>query len=306
MVKGKTLFLSAVFGVGLWTINSGSAQAQTADEDVLFLPVSADACDDRQADDDKKTAENRAIDMASLNAIKTEGFLQKRYPKLSLEALDLVSYRIIDEYLIDVEHQVTHDDDQRVCIKLNATVEITTEELDLLAKEYKGINAFAESEMAEVAEQAQNSIQIEPQNINQQKLVYIAPMNFFDGTDTDHYTPYLTDLFSHSKYFFVTDDLKIADYVITPNLSSAEVSAIDAKNNRMQMVVELDTAAPTIQDFMPLSEQQNHFILFAADKDEQEVADKLIQKLLQRAAAATCSKLEKHLQKQIEDKVLNH
>ncbi len=300
----KYIFLTALSLVAFG--NLPQASAQSADEDILFHPVNADACDDRQLDDDKRTAENRAIDIASLTAIKTAGFLQQKYPDLGMEALDFISYRIIDEYLIDVEHEITHDDEKRICIKLSATVEIPPAELDMLANEYRNLNAFSDNEMAEVAEQAQNSIKIEPQNISQQKLLYIEPMAFFDGSDTTHYSSYLTDLFSHSKYFFVTDDLKIADYVITPRLTNAEVNILDKSNNKMQMTIELDTAAPTIHDFIPISEQQKHFILFAADKDEQKVADNMIKKLLQRAAAATCTKLEKYIQKQLEDKIFKH
>lgn len=300
VIKKKYALLAAV---SILCLNAFSASAESADEDILFQQVTADACDDRQTDDDKKTAENRAVDMASLTAIKTAGFLQQRYPDLSMEALDFISYRIIDEYLIDVEHKITHDDDERVCIKLSATVEISPQELNDLAQEYRNIDTVAPEEIEEVVEQAQNSIKIEPQNINQQKLLYIAPMAFFDGSDTTHYASFLTDSFSHSKYFFVTDDLKIADYVITPRLTHAEVNALDKNNNKMYMTVELDTAAPTAHDFIPISEQQNHFILFSTDKDEQEVADTMLKKLLQRAAAATCSKLEKYIQKQLEDKI---
>ncbi|MBR6356073.1 MAG: hypothetical protein IKR92_04375, partial [Alphaproteobacteria bacterium] len=96
MVKSKTLLLSGLCGLLL-----GNA-AQSADYGIISQDVTADACDERQVNDDKKTAENRAVDKAGLSAVKLAGFIQKLYPDLSASALDLISYQIIDEYMTDV------------------------------------------------------------------------------------------------------------------------------------------------------------------------------------------------------------
>ena len=274
--------------------------AADAEGDILFQAVTADACDDRQADDDKHTAENRAIDSACLIAIKTSGLLQQRYPKLGVEALDLVSYRLIDEYLIDVKHKITLNDDKRVCVKVNASIEITPDDLNQLVKEYKNISHFSDEGIAEAAEKVQDTFKAVPNEPDEKQLVYITPMVFYDGTETNHYEKYLKELFNNNSYFFVTDDLKLADYIVTPRLVRAEVDEMDANNNKMRMMVELDTAAPNKTEFMPLSEQQNHFILFATDKNEQKIADTLLKKLLSRAAITTITKLEKAIQEQLE------
>ena len=69
----------------------------------------------------------------------------------------------------------------------------------------------------------------------------------------------------------------------------------------MQMVVEIAVTSSRDTDFDGLGIQQNHFILFAADKNEQGIADTLIRKLLRRAANEATNKLNSYLSKQIEN-----
>ena len=76
-------------------------------------PGEADACDDRQNGDDKETALNRGIDKACLSAIKLSGIIQKQNDKIYASVLDVISYHIIDNYLYDVEHEITYEDSKR-------------------------------------------------------------------------------------------------------------------------------------------------------------------------------------------------
>ena len=68
----------------------------------------------------------------------------------------------------------------------------------------------------------------------------------------------------------------------------------------MQMAVELRTVSPTETDFVPIQQEQTHFILFAADKDEQEIADNLIKKLLTAASKDADAKINRFLQNELE------
>lgn len=71
----------------------------------------------------------------------------------------------------------------------------------------------------------------------------------------------------------------------------------------MKMIAELEIIARRDDNFLPLNERQNHFILFAASKNEQEVADTLIRKLLSRAATALMQKMDKYIENSIENKI---
>jgi len=265
--------------------------------------ISADACDDLKLKDSAKAAENRAVDKASLAAIKMSGFIQEKHPDLSSDILDMISYRIIDEYMLNTNHEITFKDDSRICVKLTSTVLITKEELEELIAEYKKIKQ-PKADVKDVAAEVKENTSFKPQNLEQKKLLYIKKLELWNGEETDHYNELLKNLFLESKYYFLTDDIEIADYIILPQLIRAEVDEIDISNHKMQMQVRFRVSASRDADFEPFDEQQTHFILFAADKDEQEIADSLIQKLLTKAAEKTKIHTENALSELLEKQAL--
>ena len=257
-------------------------------------PVEADACDDRQSDDDKETALNRAIDKASLSAVKLSGIIQKQNDKIYASVLDVISYHIIDNYLFDVEHEVTYDDAKRVCVKVKGNVAIPTDELNSLIEEYK--SSMTPESLAEISEDVKQNVAFKPNSLSERKLVYINNMRFWDGSETDHYAEEIKKLFDDNEYFFITDKKDTADFVITPVLEKAQVDKIDDSNHKMQMILNTEIVSDKINGFNKAEDVQNHFILFSADKDEQEIADDLIKKLLKKSAYGTSNKIEEAIQ----------
>ena len=257
-------------------------------------PVEADACDDRQSDDDKETALNRAIDKASLSAVKLSGIIQKQNDKIYASVLDVISYHIIDNYLFDVEHEVTYDDAKRVCVKVKGNVAIPTDELNSLIGEYK--SSMTPESLAEISENVKQNVAFKPNKLSERKLVYINNMRFWDGSETDHYAEEIKKLFDDNEYFFITDKKDTADFVITPVLEKAQVDKINDSNHKMQMILNTEIVSDKISGFNKASNVQNHFILFSADKDEQEIADDLIKKLLKKSAFGTAGKIEEVIQ----------
>lgn len=260
-------------------------------------PVEADACDDRQSGDDMQTALNRAIDKASLSAVKLSGIVQKRSDKIYASVLDVISYHIIDNYLFDVEHEVTYEDAKRVCVKLKGNVAIPTNELDSLINEYR--NSLTPESLAEISEDVKQNTSFKPDKLSEKKLVYINNMHFWDESETNHYNEEIAHLFDNNEYFLLTDKKEMSDFIITPNLKKAEVDKIDNTHNKMQMVLSMDITSDKITDFSPINDVQNHFILFSVDKEEQEIADDLIKKLLKKSAFGTTQKLENAISDQL-------
>jgi hypothetical protein len=299
--KQNIAFISALLAA--WG-SLGCNAAMSADNAVINEAVTADACDERSADDDKQTAENRAVDKAGLAAVKLSGIIQKHYPDLSANALDIISYRIIDEYMSDSRHEVTLADGNRVCVNLHADVVMTGEQLEALVQEYRDSDA-PEEQIEEVAKQVNEETAFKPRKLAEKRLLYIRKMVFWNGEETNHYQDLLTGLFSHSEYFFVTNDAKLADYEVVPRLLKAEVDEIDTEHHKMQMQVELDVFSDKVDDFLPENVKQTHFILFAADKDEQEIADDLLRKLLAKAAEEAGSKIDKFEAKSLENSSLH-
>lgn len=257
-------------------------------------PVEADACDDRQSDDDKETALNRAIDKASLSAVKLSGIIQKQNDKIYASVLDVISYHIIDNYLFDVEHEVTYNDAKRVCVKVKGNVAIPTDELNSLIEEYK--SSMTPESLAEISEDVKQNVAFKPNSLSERKLVYINNMRFWDGSETDHYAEEIKKLFDDNEYFFITDKKDTADFVITPVLEKAQVDKIDDSNHKMQMILNTEIVSDKINGFNKAEDVQNHFILFSADKDEQEIAEDLIKKLLKKSAYGTSNKIEEAIQ----------
>ena len=262
-------------------------------------PVEADACDDRQSGDDKQTSLNRAIDKASLSAVKLSGIIQKQSDKIYASVLDVISYHIIDNYLFDVEHEVTYEDAKRVCVKIKGNVAIPTDELNALIDEYR--NSLTPEVLAEVSEDIKQNTSFKPNKLSEKKLVYLNDMLFWNDSETDHYKDEMARLFNDNEYFLLTDKKDMADFVITPNLKKAEVDKIDNSNNKMQMVLSMEITSDKISDFKTLNDVQNHFILYSSDKDEQEIADDLIKKLLKKSAFGTIQKLEDVISDQLKN-----
>lgn len=278
-----------------------AASAEDVPEDMLISKnITASACDDKKVEDDVKTAENRAIDKACLAAVKLSAVIQNKYPDLNSEALDVISYRIIDDYLTDTTHEITYNNKTRVCVKITSRLKINAEELENLVTEYKSSTPPAE-QIAKVAEKVIEDTTLKPETPDEKKLLFIDDMYFWDGNKTPHYAKHLADLFSKSEYFYVTDNKDVADFIVKPNLLRAEVDEIDEEHRKMQITVALEVSAPYLSDFSEISVQQNHFILFAAEKDEQEIADNLIKKLLVKAAEDVSARVDKYSAKALEN-----
>ncbi|MBP1532103.1 MAG: hypothetical protein ILA52_01220, partial [Alphaproteobacteria bacterium] len=98
--------------------------------------LTSDACEDFVNSDSAQNAEHHAIDKASLAAVKTSGIIQNKYPELKADTLDLIAYRIIDEYMTDVSSKATLSEAGRVCVNISANININSDELAKLVQEH--------------------------------------------------------------------------------------------------------------------------------------------------------------------------
>jgi hypothetical protein len=261
--------------------------------------ISGSACDDVQRGENMDIAEKRAQDKAAVAAVKTSGIIQKYAEDINEHILDIIAYRLIDEHISEVKNETTLADGSRVCVSFSANVDITPEQMAGFIEMYK--NADKPEEIAEVAAKVNETTAFKPQNLGEKQLLFIENMEDWRGGKTANYTELLTELFSHSEYFYVTEDKSTADYIVQPKLVNAAVDELDKLNHKMQMQLSLQVSAPEIGDFEPIDEQQNHFILFSVEKDEQEVADTLIRKLLTRAANNVDEKIDRYAQTHLEN-----
>ncbi len=120
--------------------------------------------------------------------------------------------------------------------------------------------------------------------------VYIAPTHFFNNTSTEAYFDDLKNIVLKKNDVEVISDPKRADYILYSDVLRAKVEAINAKTNRLQMVISLKLT--DVAKNISVTEHQNRFILFESSDDEQQVAGDLMKKLFDKAGDAIIGKIK--------------
>lgn len=120
--------------------------------------------------------------------------------------------------------------------------------------------------------------------------VYIAPTKFFNDTKSKANSELLNKIFSNNEYFKLVDSRKNADYVVTPNILRIKIDSINNITNRMQMVAMIEMEDVEAETFY--KEHQNRFTLLSVEDNEQEIAQNLMDKLMEKAGTLILSKIE--------------
>ena len=130
---------------------------------------------------------------------------------------------------------------------------------------------------------------------DKKKLLYIAPVEFYNNTTSESHTQSIRELFADNPDFYITDKEDLADYVVRSKVLRAKVDPINSNTNRLQMVLAMGVK---IKDSGTTSvEHQNRFILFSSEEDEQKVAADLMKKLFKKASEPILNKIENDIRK---------
>ena len=123
-------------------------------------------------------------------------------------------------------------------------------------------------------------------------LVYIAPVEFSNNTHSSKPIDVLKEFFGNEDNYTLLNNIDGADYTITSKVLKAKIDKLNAKTNRMQMVVsttlKINGADGSIVD------HQNRFVLFESGENEQEVAMNLLRKLLQKSGQKIIERIEQN------------
>ena len=316
---------------------------QTQEMQTLF----GEACERVKPQETISSIRMRATDKATFEAVKNLDYITNLQNKYDDHDLNVLIYKIVDNYVEDLGVQTTQQDDAKICVEVTGYV--TTENifaaLDEMQNEH---SATAETQTAEPAlDTTESSVQTEVEplsnptaaddassvsddassaadnapafaaegaypsesvaqetqasvktNLPASRLLYIAPLEFYNHTQSKEYVKILNRVFEHNAYFELTDDENAAGYVIISKVLRAKVDALNRDTNRMQMVVSVEVKNKL--DGSSAIEHQNRFILFKSTDDEQKVAAGLMQKLLTKAAKLILNKTERMAQVQAE------
>ncbi len=97
-------------------------------------------------------------------------------------------------------------------------------------------------------------------------------------------------MFADTEGYLLVDNPGSAAYVLQPKVLKAKIDALNSQTKRIQMVVSLELKMQSAS--VSFSEHQNRFVLFENGENEQEIAQKLLHKLLRNSGRKLFAKIE--------------
>lgn len=268
-----------------------------------MLDINASGCEKMIGGESKSSARIRATDKAVFAGLKKLRQVSEVANRLDSHEANLFVYRLADEYVENLTVKSLAGEDDRVCVEVRGMIdpqnisavktEFLTENKPETEPETQAVEKAAREVMAEVA--------VKPADPESLALVYIDDLSYYNGAKTAKFVPELKNRFADNPYFYLTDQAELADYKLTPKVLKAKVDSLDAGHKRLQMVVSIDIAG--VGDGV-VNEYQNRFVLFGAEENEQQIASRLIKKLLENAGDGAVRKIERSEQLKIEKKAL--
>lgn len=263
--------------------------AQTAETQALS--IYGNACEKVIEGESKASTRVRAADKAVFLGVKKLPELALVKSILNEHDVNVLVYRLVDEYIEDLSSSTVSSDAGKVCVEINGY--LPPEAIEKVQTEFikaeKPLKEAAPEVVAEVASEVKREVDIKPVNPESLALVYIGPLEYYNGAKSNKYSKMLQEQFAGNQYFYLTEDAEIADYVITPKVLKAKVDNLDAAHKRLQMVVSLEITGLKNET---VNEYQNRFVLFGAEENEQQTAARLLNKLIETAGANVLRKIE--------------
>lgn len=263
-----------------------------------LMTVSSAACEKISPDESLSSARIRAADVAAFRAVESLPAVASFRDKNDAGSFNTKVYNLTDNHLQNYQMSASQNEAGDVCVEVKAGLS--------LAQVKKAFAAPIINSMAEPLNSEENNIGLPPkpnitinddiayqepeivvENPVKQPLpvinnhpatkVLVERTEFFDGTSTDKFYPYLNNNLSQRKDIAVTDIPDNPDYVLKTKVLKAKVDSLNDKTNRLHVVVSLTlTDTKTNQS---TTEHQTRFILFENSENAQSTAAGLIRKL---------------------------
>ncbi len=267
------------------------------------VEIYGNGCEKVIPGESKSSTRVRASDKAVFLGVKKIDALSREKQILNDHDLNVMIYRLVDEFVEDLSVKTTKDENGKICVEVHGW--LSSDNIEKVKQEFvqddKPTNEATPEVVAKVAEEVSQEISLTPQNPENLALLHIAALEYFNGAKSKKFSQTLKNKFADNPYFYLTEDAEIADYVVEPKVLKAKVDAMDADYKRLQMVVSLKVSG---LDDQPIDEYQNRFVLFDTDEDEQKIAARLIVKLLEQAGDGVLRKVERREQLKLEQNTL--
>ena len=276
----KTLLKLSVFCLLLIFNNNVKA-------DSFFLPLSASSCIQKQNNLEDSDVYLKAYDNVAYLAVKTSKYINKKTKIIDNYDFSILAYKIIDKALHDIVTTTTKDDNNEICLNFDAILDIQKADEILNSYDNKKIK---NEEIKEISKSITESM---PKSIYEAKdsipLIYIKDLEYYNKKTTNVYTYNISEELSFEPRILITENKELADYYILPKLVKSAVDTIDDKNSRYSMSLVLEVS--NLKDEIIIREEKKRYIIISNNDDIQEIAHKMINKLIKEASSSIKEKI---------------
>lgn len=262
-----SVFVSLLFFIS--AANAGS----------FLLPVKALSCTEKNKAKTSAEMYAEAYDKAALVAIKSSTYMEQKGLELDDHGYNELAYRLIDKALKNVFVATTSENENKICLELNAEIDtlkadeiVATHNVKVLSSE--NIEEIVKEVNILYPDKAGNSDNLKP-------LIYIDNMIYFNGKKSSRFKEDIREYLSFKSEILITDKKELADYILQPHLLHSSINKIDEDKGRYNMSLAVE-----IQDMygnIISSDRQNRYIIINKGEDTQQLAYKMMLKLLKEA-----------------------
>lgn len=112
-------------------------------------------------------------------------------------------------------------------------------------------------------------------------LIYIKNIEYYNQTQSEAFTPLITEYLSLEPSIIVTDDESVADYNLIPKLVQSKIEPLNENNFRYSISVSAELWSQG--GIKVASVTKDRYVIVKKTQDVQLVAKQLLKKLLQEA-----------------------
>lgn len=124
-------------------------------------------------------------------------------------------------------------------------------------------------------------------------LIYIDNIKFYNGSSSAAYTKKIAEQLAFEPKIIITEEEQMADYILIPKLLQSRIEPISAENSRysMSIALELWSKGGILID----SIRQNRYIIIENMQNQQQIAQKLLIRLLTETVSVLSLKIKNNL-----------
>ena len=255
--------------------------------DSFFLPIKSDVCINNNNNEEKQDLIFKLNDKAALVAVKSSDYVKNKALSYNDYEYSLIAYKIVDNALNDTSHEITKENENKICLSFKASLD--KQKADELFENFKKSNI----DKTKIKEIANNINQTLPKSIYENNirtpLIYIDDLEFYNNTKTPKYKDHIKEQLIFEPSILITEKKDLADFYLNSKVVKSSIDKIDEKNSKFSMAVELKINNSENKEI--LKETKKRYIIIDNSLKNQEIAHKMLIKLLNEALVSLKGKI---------------